>query len=72
MQAITSRTEGESLSSDYQTDDVQQGPGLVVQTHHTQGETKANRGDRMISFTVPGDPIAQPRHKVLSQSGFAV
>ena len=25
----------------------------------------------MISFTVPGDPIAQPRHKVSTRGGFA-
>ena len=25
----------------------------------------------MISFTVPGDPIAQPRHKISTQGGFA-
>ena len=25
----------------------------------------------MISFTVPGDPVAQPRHKVSTRGGFA-
>ena len=72
MQASTPRAEGESLPSDDQADDIQQGPRLGVQVHNTQGEAKANRGGRVISFTVPGKPIAQPRHKVLSQSGFAV
>ena len=53
MQASTPRTEGESLSSDDQVGDIQQGPRLGVQVRNSQGATKASRGGRMISIELP-------------------